>query len=207
MGGRTPEMATGARQRAIAIITTEHRSLARVVQVLRSVTDEIAQGLAGADFGLLASLLYYIDSFPERFHHPKEDEHLFLALRRRTSRADAALDELQAEHVKTGQLIGYLNQMLVHYQGGALDGLAQFRAAVHAYAALLSDHMRKEEEVVLPLASEFLRPEDWEGIAAAFAANEDPLFGERQRHEFRHLQGRIAALAIGKRRTIRRDGP
>jgi hemerythrin-like domain-containing protein len=194
-----------AQERAVAIIQAEHRALGHVVRALQKVTDEIAQGLAEADFVLLASMLYYIDSFPEQFHHPKEDEHLFLALRRRTSKADGVLDELQAEHVRSAQTIAYLNQTLVHYQGGAADGLRQFRDAVNAYAALLLDHMRKEEQVVLPLAAEFLRPADWEAMAAAFAANEDPLFGERQQQAFRRLQQRIANLVPRKLKPLLRE--
>ena len=43
-------------------------------------------------------MIYYIDAFPERFHHPKEDEYLFYFLRIRHPDAIPLLDRLQGEH-------------------------------------------------------------------------------------------------------------
>jgi hypothetical protein len=74
-----------ASEKAIATIRLEHRSLGVVLHTLQSLLGKIAAGHAVADFGLLASALYYIDDFPERCHHPKEDEYLFKRLRLRTS--------------------------------------------------------------------------------------------------------------------------
>jgi len=42
-------------------------------------------------------MVHYIDAFPERLHHPKEDRYLFLALRKRTGEANAALDRLKVD--------------------------------------------------------------------------------------------------------------
>lgn len=194
-----------ARVLAIARIKTEHRALSYVMRALRKAADEIARGSIEPDWRLLAAMLYYIDSFPERFHHPKEDEHLFRALRRRTSRADAALDALQAEHIRSAQLAAYLDQRLVHYQGGARDGLKNFRDAVNAYVALQDEHMRKEENEVLPLAEEFLKDEDWRAIDEAFRANEDPLFGAKQQHEFHALYRRITGLVPRQLKSLLSD--
>jgi len=47
----------------------------------------------------------------------------------------------------------------------------------------------------MPLARESFRAEDWAPIDRAFLDNDDPLFGERARAEFRQLFHRIASLA------------
>jgi hemerythrin-like domain-containing protein len=52
---------------------------------------------AKPDFALLGAMVYYIDTFPERFHHPKEDQYLFRLLRMRCPDAGPLLDRLQAE--------------------------------------------------------------------------------------------------------------
>ena len=196
--GRGQEDATvDARDESVAIIKQEHRALEMVLEVLRRLVGDIAEQRSERDFALLAAALYYIDDFPERFHHPKEDKYLFNALRRRTTQFNAVLDELQAEHIRGAQMNGYLQRAFVHYQGGAPDGFKPFRAAVDAYAGMLRDHMRKEEEL-LAQPPDCLTGQDWHEIAAAFDANDDPLFGSNQREEFRKLYFRIVNLLPSK---------
>ncbi len=192
------------RDRAVAVIESEHRTLATVVAALQRLLTDVRQGLVEPDFRLLAAMLYYIEYFPESQHHPKEDQYLFKALRARTREGAAVLDELQGEHVRTGQMMAYLAQTLVRYQGGAPDGLDSFTSAVDAYAALLSDHMRKEERVVLPLADAHLTEPDWAAMAAAFTENRDPLFGEEASQEMRRLRQRIANLVPRKMKSLLR---
>lgn len=193
------DAAMGARDDSVAIIKQEHRALEMVLEVLQRLVGDIAERRSERDFALLAAALYYIDDFPERLHHPKEDNYLFKALRRRTTQFNAVLDELQAEHIRSAQMTGYLQCAFVHYQGGAPDGLRLFRAAVEAYAGMLRDHMRKEEEL-LAQPEVYLTEEDWREIAAAFDANDDPLFGVNQREEFRKLYFRIVNLLPSKLR-------
>ena len=168
--------------------------LRSVMQTLEQVVQEVLARHIDADHALIACMLYYIDDFPERGHHPKEDEYLFRLLRKRTSSADAVLDELQAQHVRGAQMMTYLQRLFVHYLGGAPDGLRHFSDAVESYAAFLWDYMEKEENRVLPLAEKYLQPGDWQAIDAAFRANNDPLGGEQLQREFRKLKQRITNL-------------
>lgn len=195
-----------ARDEVKATIQREHYALGMVTAMLQRLLGDVAAGRAQPDFALFATALYYIDDFPERCHHPKEDEYLFKALRARTTRHNAVLDELQAEHVRSAQMVAYLHQALTHYQGGAPQGLERFRDAVDAYAALLRDHMHKEDEL-LAQAPDHLTAQDWARIAAAFEANEEPLFGKNRRSEFNALYVRILNLLPGKMKApLRRGG-
>jgi hemerythrin-like domain-containing protein len=198
--GTAPAMAdpdTGkatARDSVLAIIKEEHRMLGSVMRTLQQVVQEVFTHRIQADHALIACMLYYIDVFPERCHHPKEDEYLFRSLRERTSSADAVLDELQAQHVRSAQMMAYLQQLFVHYLGGAPDGLRHFADAVESYAVFLWDHMEQEERRVLPLAEKYLQQSDWQAIDAAFRANKDPLGGEQAQQEFGKLRQRIVNL-------------
>ena len=186
-----------ARDVVTATIKQEHYALGMVMALLQRLLGDIAAGRGEPDFALFAAALYYIDDFPERCHHPKEDEYLFKALRSRTVRHNVVLDDLQAEHVRSAQMVGYLHQALTHYQGGAPEGRERFCAAVEAYATMLRDHMHKEDEL-LAQAPDDLAEEDWSRIAAAFDANDDPLFGKNQRAEFNKLYLRILNLLPSK---------
>jgi hemerythrin-like domain-containing protein len=191
---------------AAATIRREHHTLGLVIEMLQRLLADIEREYAKPDFSLLAAALYYVDDFPERCHHPKEDEYWFEALRRRTARFNAVLDELQAEHVLSTQTNGHLQRALVHYQGGAPEGLKAFKEAVDAYAVMLRDHMHAEEEL-LEQTRACLTEADWRKIAAAFDANDDPLFGANRREEFRRLYLRIVNRLPSKMRLqLQRHG-
>jgi hemerythrin-like domain-containing protein len=185
---------------AVTTIKLEHRSLGMVLHTLQSLLDKIAAGHALADFGLISSVLYYIDDFPERCHHPKEDEYLFKRLRLRTAEFDAVLDQLQTEHARSAVAVAGLHRALVHYQGGAPQGLWLFHAAVDSYCTDMREHFRLEDDL-MARAQSVLIEEDWELIAWAFTANDDPLFGSNQRAEFGQLFHRIMMLTPRKIKT------
>ena len=82
--------------RAIQIIEDEHRSLAAVLHGLLYLVREIQVRGEPPDFELLGAMLNYIEAFPERFHHPKEDAYLFRKLRERDPSPAALLDQLES---------------------------------------------------------------------------------------------------------------
>ena len=180
---------------AIRIIREEHQSLAAVLHGLLYLVREIRGYRAEPDFALLGAMVYYIDTFPERFHHPKEDAWLFRLLHLRHPPAHALLERLQSEHRAGATKLRQLEQALVRYQQGGRGEFAVFAAAVEAYVAFERDHMRSEETEVFPLAQKYLTPADWSEIDAAFLDHADPLLGEAVRDDFRSLFRRIVNLA------------
>lgn len=187
-----------ARNAALTRLREEHRSLARVIEALESVTAQIVETGADPDFALLASMLYYVDAVPEKFHHTKEDRFLFAALRTRTTEANATLDRLERDHQRSPQLVSELERALVRWQGGAADGVDAFVLALSRFCEFSWNHMRTEEAILLPIAERCLTDEDWLAMAEAFGANKDPLFGAHRRTEFDRLYHRIANLAPRK---------
>ena len=183
--------AADPREAAIATIRAEHATLRRIVKSLQRLMHDVVGRRNAPHFGLVAAILYYLDIFSASCHHPREDEYLFRSLRQRTTRADAVLDELQAQHIRSAQLMAYAEQAFVHYQGGAPDGLKLFVDAVDAYAALLGDHIRQEENEALALAEQYLASADWSALAAAFRAEQ---FDKRSGQDLNVLRQRIIDL-------------
>jgi hemerythrin-like domain-containing protein len=190
---------------ALAIIREEHRSLTAVTQSLRTLAgDARARGTA-LDFELFALVLDYIDHVSNRFHHPKEDDYLFAALRRRRAEAAETLHVLEVEHAWRDELIRDLRFLLSRCRVGGPAALDAFVSAVEEYVDFHWRHLRLEEDVVLPLAEAKLAEADWPPIDAAFRANEDPLLGPRPREDFRRLLDLIVSMApppvgVGPRR-------
>lgn len=187
-----------ARNAALTRLREEHRSLARVIQALETVTAQIVETGIEPDFPLLASMLYYVDAVPEKVHHPKEDRYLFAALRSRTAEANDALGRLERDHLRSPQHVSELERALVRWQGGASDGADAFVLALSRFCEFSWNHMRAEETILLPIAERCLLDEDWLAMAEAFGANNDPLFGAHRLGEFERLYHRIANLAPRK---------
>ena len=167
--------------RALRIIEDEHRSLAAVLHGLLYLVREIRLRGAAPDFELLDAMLHYIDTFPERFHHPKEDAYLFRCLRQRDAGSAALLDRLEEEHRDGARRIRDLHEALARYQQEGASAFGGFAQQVANFATFHWEHMRAEEQEVLPRARKQLTPADWAEIDAAFADNDDPLLGASAR--------------------------
>lgn len=196
MTTNTPGAAT-ARASALSMIRDEHDALTRVLYTLQTLLERIDAGLAAPEFELCCTVLYYLDDFQEREHHPKEEVCLFEPLIAATNEHQAVIDSLRAGHRHGATAMAGLYRALVHFQGGAPDGLRTFRAAVDAYAAAMAEHMRMEEDLIERSASA-LDQTAWARLAQAFAENDDPLFGKHRRTEFKRLFHRIQVLTPRK---------
>jgi len=173
--------------RTLGILRTEHRSLAAVLHALQYLAREIADHGLTPDYGLLRLSVDYIDSFHQRFHHPKEDEYLFKAIRIRTDEGDTALADLEAQHAEGDGWLKNLREAVNRLQASGGKATAEFARAVDTYADFQWKHMRQEEAVVMPLAERVLSAEDWREIDAAFENNDDPMFGEAPKKEYAAL--------------------
>jgi len=180
---------------AIRIIHGEHRSLAAVIHGMIYLVHEIREHGSKPDFALLGAMVYYIDAFPERFHHPKEDRYLFRLLRMRCAEAGPLIERLETEHRAGAEKIRTLEQALARYENGGATEFSAFAAAVEAYAAFHWDHMRAEEKQLLPLAEKHLTAGDWTAIDDAFKGHTDPLFGMEAGAQYDALFRRIVNLA------------
>ena len=158
-----------AMQQAIAIIKDEHQSMGAVLKGLQAHVEAVREGRDKPDFPLFQAMFDYIETIPDRVHHPKEDEYLFRLLRLRSDEADVILDELEGQHDVCATLLASVRKAMQAWRDGG--ELAGFERSLQAYAAFLWEHMRKEEEIVLPLAERHLTSEDWNAIHAAFQAN------------------------------------
>lgn len=184
-----------AQPKAYTIIREEHRALAAMLHALRILVRNVAQNRAEPNFEVLRALVFYVDAFPERLHHPKETEFLFKALRQRSTEANEVLDKLDRDHEKGEAAILRLEHALLEYEQLGESRLAAFAEAVEKYCDAYVVHMQLEETQVLPLALKVLTEDDWAHIGAAFAENKDPLTGHTPSKEFEKLFSKIVHLA------------
>lgn len=182
-------------QSAIQIIRDEH---AAVAAMLRSMLMLIEQGLGDAPerfFDVLRAMLFYIDEFPERRHHPKESNLLFPKLARRRPDLMPVIRRLEDEHMSGERRVRELQHLLLAWELLGESRQAAFCRAAGEYVRFYLDHMRLEESKLLPVADEVLSAEDRRELDLAFAADRDPLAGGVRDPSYDRLFTRIVLRA------------
>jgi len=187
----TPSTQAPAAERAIALIKDEHRALARVLGAMLALVSRYRDASEKRDFKLFDALLRYVENVPDHLHHPKEDRVLFPALVRRTGENWKLIDELERDHARGEPLLAALRGAFQAFSYGTPNGLNQLATRVDEFAEFYWDHMRREEQQLLPLALKYFTEEDWRQVESAFGDNADPLFGAELADEYRQLYGFI----------------
>jgi hemerythrin-like domain-containing protein len=180
---------------AIRIIHDEHRSYAAVLHAMLYLTREIRLRATKPDFPLFRAMVYYLDTFVERFHHPKEDEYVFKLLCRRYPDAGPLVERLHSEHQAGGAMLRALEQALTRYEDRGAREFPAFAVAVQAYASFEWALMRAVDDGRLPLARLHLTGDDWRAVDDAFGRNGEPLVGAQAGTEYDALFRRIVNLA------------
>ncbi len=162
-------------QQALAILRNEHITLTAVIDALKHVTQDVAVGKLTPDYKLLWSILYYIEEFPERLHHPKEETVLFPLVRSRCTDLHDTLDELGRQHANSHPALDRLKAVLGRMEADIPGASTEFAERCATYCSFHHQHMALEERVVLPRAVAAFSAQDWATVANAFALNQDPL--------------------------------
>lgn len=176
-------------------IRSEHLSMYRVLDCLEDELQRSFNEERAPDFGLLAMILDYIRSFPDQFHHPKENKYLFKAVVRRYPPYEAVIEDLLAEHEEGERQLHELQLALQDYEREGKAKRKCFERAAKDYIAFERNHMRKEEGSIVPIALAKLTDKDWVGIDSAFAENEDPLNTAEGQEKYEQLFRRIVILS------------
>jgi hemerythrin-like domain-containing protein len=181
--------------KALTIIHDEHRTISAILHGMEYLVREIRVRKKKIDPQVFHAMLYYLDTFAERMHHPKEDQYLFGLLRQRSDEAGALIADLEKEHAGGEESLRRLAQALNRYEEGGAREFPAFERQVGNFVDSYRNHMSKEEERLFPLARKLLTPLDWVMIDAAFAENRDPLAAERDEKDLDRLFTRIVSIA------------
>lgn len=172
----------------------EHRLIGAVLHGMSYLLEAKRKRGEVVDTRVFRAMLYYLDVFPERVHHRKEEDVLFKALRHHPAEAGAAIDDLRRDHESGERSIRSLEQALVRFEEGGDKEFASFAEAADHFIARYWEHMTREEREVMPLAERILTPDELREIEAAFARDRDPLTGVKH-EDYRELFTRIVNLA------------
>jgi hemerythrin-like domain-containing protein len=183
-------------------LAEEHIYQLRVVRLLERQVAAMNQRQT-PDYEVMHGVMRYMTSYPDRFHHPKEDL-VFRKVMQRDPSARRQVQQLLKEHrsiIERGaELLAVIDRCRA--EPGKVDTHA-VRKAAHAYIGSLRRHMDVEMLRIFPRAQRVLRARDWAEIEARMKPILDPVF-DATTPEFRTLRAEEQSSSYtGPRRAAR----
>jgi len=166
------------RHTSLQIIRDEHSSLAAMLQSMRMMVERGPADKPENFFDVMRAMLFYIDEFPERLHHPKESNLLFPRVAKAAPHVIGTVDRLERDHMRSEKSVRDVQHLLLSWELLGESRHQTFNDAFKQYVDAYLEHMRLEEEVILPEAEKVLTEADWKELDAAFERNCDPLTGK-----------------------------
>ena len=179
----------------LQIIRDEHAALAAVLRSLLMLVERGPQDEPERFFDVLRAMLFYIDEFPEKQHHPKETELLFPKLERAAPELRPVIARLDLDHHNGEGRVRALQHLLLGWELLGDTRRVAFVEAANTYVNFYLDHMRTEEAELLPVAERVLTQADWQELDTEFQATRDPLAGGAREPSYDRLFTRIVMTA------------
>lgn len=200
-------------EQAVRIIVQEHQALWRILDLLDQLLSDMNVNEQRPDERLFSTIFDYIQHFSQRVHSTPTDIELYKRLGEKSPESAPLLEKLARGYVIGHEKLLELRQLLAGCMENWPQGREAFSHALARFTEALRKHIRKEEGVVIPRARKLLTEEDWQQIIEARDVENDPLFGERVREEFRELRHQIVSYTperfggLGLRHTDRVTAP
>ncbi|MEO5672964.1 MAG: hemerythrin domain-containing protein [Ramlibacter sp.] len=180
---------------ATNVIREEHTALAAMLRSLLLLIDNGPGDQPERFFDVLRAMLFYIDEFPERMHHPKESKLLFPMLVRAEPGLAPVIERLERDHAAGEHRVRELQHLLLAWELVGDGRRTLFMQAAQQYVKFYLEHMHCEETQLLTVAERVLTTAQWIELEIAFCCDKDPLAGGRRDPSYDRLFTRIVMAA------------
>jgi hemerythrin-like domain-containing protein len=155
--------------RPTEILQNEHRVIERVLDCLELI---IKRTLAGHPFPAkdATDIVDFLGNFADRYHHGKEEHHLFRVMETRGFSADEGpTAAMRHEHTIGRQCVGIMRESIPAAERADPAASKAFAEAGAAFIELLRQHIAKEDGVLYVMADRMLSETDQRSLGEDFA--------------------------------------
>ena len=154
--------------KASEVLMNEHRAVERVLKVLERSANQLDAGeTVPASF--FEDSLDFLRNFADKCHHGKEETALFPAM----AKAGVPVEQgpigvMLAEHEQGRSYIKAMADALEGYKRGDRAARSRLTESARGYAALLTQHIRKEDTILFPIADQVLSDATQQDLVVEF---------------------------------------
>ena len=178
------------------ILRNEHRNIGFLLELLARQAD-LLEHSGQPDLKLITEITDYFRSYPDMYHHPKED--LVLGrLRQRVSALEPAIAELESEHDELSDELHDFSRAVVALLTDPCPATrTEFLKSARHFIGRERQHMADEERFLFPAAEKSLTEGDWEEIDEVVGRFSDPMSEPDNQHRFILLRDRLSEWQRG----------
>ncbi|HEY6132252.1 MAG TPA: hemerythrin domain-containing protein [Halioglobus sp.] len=186
-----------AEQPLMATLRAEHRHMASVMKLFAEQLKAIESGEL-VDTHVVYEIMEYMATWPDRYHHPREDL-IYARVAEIDGKAADDVDTLQRDHDHTAKRGRQLLQQIERWRLGEVAGTVVIKSG-REYIAHIHDHMNCEEKLVFPRIEAALTLQDWRELEEddELRAVAGSIFGPQVQRQFRNMTRKL-------RRSLRRQ--
>lgn len=153
-------------------LVEEHTLILRMLTILEKKADATAAGIF-KDYAFYLQAVEFIRNYADRYHHAKEEDVLFEALvKNGMPRENSPVAAMLMEHDQGRAYVKAMETAALAALAGESDQDAVIAENARGYAAMLREHIAKEDDVLYPLAERVLPEAVREGIINGYALAE-----------------------------------
>ncbi|HEX6051942.1 MAG TPA: hemerythrin domain-containing protein [Gemmatimonadaceae bacterium] len=177
--------------KAIDQLMDEHRVIECVLEALEVSAARLARGETVRP-GFFLECADFAAGFADGCHHRKEEGVLFPVMMQHGEPAKGGiLEAMLDEHEEGRAYVRQLRNAARQLEAGEPDAARGIVAAARGYAALLREHIAKEDEVLFPMAAEMIPEPEHDTILARFGRVEHDDAGAQDHARLLDLAGRL----------------
>jgi hemerythrin-like domain-containing protein len=169
----------------------EHRAIERMLAVLEIAAGRLSEGERVRP-GLFQEAVDFVRNFADKCHHGKEETNLFPRLEERgVPKEGGPIGVMLHEHDLGREHIRAMDGAISAYEGDDKTAARVIVENARGYIELLQQHIRKEEDVLFPMADRILSAEDQRELEQRFEQVEQEVMGPGVHERYHQLLDRM----------------
>ena len=154
------------------LLVEEHKLILRMISLLEKNAPLTAQG-AYLNWQFYLEGVDFIRNYADRFHHAKEEDVLFSALiANGMPKEHSPVAAMLMEHDQGRSFVCAMEGAVIEAQAGNTDAYTTIADNALGYAALLREHISKEDSILYPLSERLLPETVRPGVLAGYQSAE-----------------------------------